>query len=254
MSLKRTWGGRKQMAEQSTILEVKGVDAFYGKIQSLENISLSIEKGQIVCLLGANGAGKTTTLKTILGAVKPQNGTITFNDEVISGKPIVDIVKRGISIVPEGRRIFSKMTVRENLELGAFTQTNARETQREMERVFDIFPRLGERQSQLGITLSGGEQQMLAMGRALMAQPVLILMDEPSMGLAPVLVENVFDNIVKINKEEGVTVFMVEQNANMALQVADYGYLIQNGKMVESNTAENLRNNEMIKKAYLATG
>jgi branched-chain amino acid transport system ATP-binding protein len=242
------------MSENSTILDVKGVDAFYGKIQTLEDISLTIKRGQIVCLLGANGAGKTTTLKTILGAVKPQNGTIMFNNEVISGKSVVEIVKKGISIVPEGRRIFSKMTVRENLELGAFTQNNHKDIQREMERVFDIFPRLGERQSQLGITLSGGEQQMLAIGRALMARPVLMLLDEPSMGLAPILVENVFENIVKINKEEGITVFMVEQNANMALQIADYGYLIQNGRMVESNTAENLSNNEMIKKAYLATG
>jgi len=242
------------MTEKDIILKIEHVDAYYGKIQALEDISLSIERGQIVCLLGANAAGKTTTLKTILGAVKPQNGSIEFNGEVISGLPIVQIVKRGIAIVPEGRRIFGRMTVRENLELGAFTLKDTKEVQGEMERVFEIFPRLAERESQLGATLSGGEQQMLAMGRALVAKPKLILMDEPSMGLAPVLVESVFETIERIKREEAVTVFMVEQNANMALQVADYGYLIQNGIMVESNTAENLRNNEMIRKAYLATG
>jgi branched-chain amino acid transport system ATP-binding protein len=239
---------------EEPMLQVEHVDAYYDKIQALEDISLSIRRGQIVCLLGANAAGKSTTLKTIMGAVKPVNGTIRFNGEQISGLPIVQIVKKGIAIVPEGRRIFTKMTVRENLELGAYSLKNQQEIRQEMERVFEIFPRLAERESQMGATMSGGEQQMLAMGRALMAKPNLILMDEPSMGLAPVLVESVFEIIEKINKEEGVTVFMVEQNANMALQIADYGYLIQNGSIVEANTAENLRNNEMIKKAYLATG
>ncbi len=236
------------------MLQVEHIDAYYDKIQALEDISISIQRGQIVCLLGANAAGKSTTLKTIMGAVKPVSGTIRFNGEKISGLPIVQIVKKGIAIVPEGRRIFTKMTVRENLELGAYSLKNQLDIKQEMERVFEIFPRLAERESQMGATMSGGEQQMLAMGRALMAKPKLILMDEPSMGLAPVLVESVFEIIEKINKEEGVTVFMVEQNANMALQIADYGYLIQNGSIVEANTADSLRNNEMIKKAYLATG
>ncbi|MDR2110578.1 MAG: ABC transporter ATP-binding protein [Spirochaetaceae bacterium] len=242
------------MAEKEIMLAMEDVDVFYGKIQVLYGLSLSIEKGKIVCLLGANGAGKTTILKTILGALRPREGTIKFYDEVISGQPIAGVVKRGIAIVPEGRRIFTKMTVKENLEMGAFTQRDRKKILREMERVFALFPRLRERQNQVGATLSGGEQQMLAMGRALMARPKLILMDEPSMGLAPLLVENLFATIETINKEEGLTVFIVEQNANMALSIADFGYVIQNGNLVVANTAENLRNNEMIRRAYLATG
>jgi branched-chain amino acid transport system ATP-binding protein len=242
------------MAEKGIMLTMEDVDVFYGKIQALYGLSLSIETGKIVCLLGANGAGKTTILKTILGALRPREGTIKFYDEVISGQPIVDIVKRGIAIIPEGRRIFTKMTVKENLEMGAFTQRDRKKILRGMDRVFTLFPRLKERQNQVGATLSGGEQQMLAMGRALMAYPKLILMDEPSMGLAPLLVEHLFTTIEKINKEEGLTVFIVEQNANMALSIADFGYLIQNGNLVVGNTAENLKNNEMIRRAYLATG
>jgi branched-chain amino acid transport system ATP-binding protein len=242
------------MVEKEIMLAMEDVDVFYGKIQVLYGLSLSIEKGKIVCLLGANGAGKTTILKTILGALRPRKGTIKFYDELISGQPIVDIVKRGIAIVPEGRRIFTKMTVKENLEMGAFIQRDRKKILRDMDRVFTLFPRLKERQNQVGATLSGGEQQMLAMGRALMARPKLILMDEPSMGLAPLLVENLFTTIEKINKEEGLTVFIVEQNANMALSIADFGYLIQNGNLVVGNTAENLKNNEMIQRAYLATG
>jgi branched-chain amino acid transport system ATP-binding protein len=242
------------MAEKEIMLTMEDVDVFYGKIQVLYGLSLSIEKGKIVCLLGANGAGKTTILKTILGALRPRKGTIKFYDEVISGQPIVGIVKRGIAIVPEGRRIFTKMTVKENLEMGAFIQRDRKKILRGMDRVFTLFPRLKERQNQVGATLSGGEQQMLAMGRALMAHPKLVLMDEPSMGLAPLLVENLFTTIEQINKEEGLTVFIVEQNANMALSIADFGYLIQNGNLVVGNTAENLKNNEMIRRTYLATG
>lgn len=242
------------MTDSNPVLRIDSVDAYYGKIQALDSISLSIDSGQIVCLLGANGAGKTTTLKTILGSIKPQNGTIRFGSSTISGMATVDIVKMGISIVPEGRRIFGKMTVRENLEMGAYTIRDNSIVARELERVYAIFPRLAERETQIGSTLSGGEQQMLAMGRALMARPLVMLLDEPSMGLAPVLVENVFETIERINREDNVTVFMVEQNANMALQIANFGYLMQNGRIVESDTAENLRDNDLVKKAYLATG
>ena len=239
--------------DSETILALNGVDACYGKFCALHDINISIKKGQLVCLLGSNAAGKTTTLKTILGTVHPSAGTIEFMGQRIDGMPTEKIVGLGISIVPENRRIFPKMTVLENLELGAFLRTDAKGIEMDKEMVFGLFPRLKERVKQYAATLSGGEQQMLATGRALMSNPKLILMDEPSMGLAPVLVDNLFDIIKKINKE-GVTIFMVEQNANMALLIADYGYVLQTGSIALHGTSKELLGNEMMRHAYLATG
>jgi len=235
------------------ILELIDVDVFYGKIQALEDIQVHIEEKELVCLLGGNASGKSTTLKTILGVVKPARGRVEFMGDKISGLPTGKIVQRGVSIVPENRRIFPRLTVLENLELGAYLRNDPRGISQDMERVFNLFPRIKERLKQYGATLSGGEQQMLAMGRALMSRPKLLLMDEPSMGLAPVLVENSFEIIQRVNRE-GVTIFVVEQNANMALSIADRGYVLQLGKIVLHDKAENLLNNEMMKKAYLATG
>ncbi len=235
------------------ILELIDVDVFYGKIQALEDIQVHIEEKELVCLLGGNASGKSTTLKTILGVVKPARGRVEFMGDKISGLPTGKIVQRGVSIVPENRRIFPRLTVLENLELGAYLRNDPGGISQDMERVFNLFPRIKERLKQYGATLSGGEQQMLAMGRALMSRPKLMLMDEPSMGLAPVLVENSFEIIQRVNRE-GVTIFVVEQNANMALSIADRGYVLQLGKIVLHDKAENLLNNEMMKKAYLATG
>ncbi|MBW2000554.1 MAG: ABC transporter ATP-binding protein [Deltaproteobacteria bacterium] len=235
------------------ILKLSEVDAFYGKIQALGDINISIRDKELVCLLGGNASGKSTTLKTILGVVKPSRGKVEFMGERIDGLSTGEIVARGISIVPENRRIFPKLTVLENLELGAYLRKDTEGIARDMERVFELFPRLKERLKQYGATLSGGEQQMLAMGRALMSRPKLLLMDEPSMGLAPILVEGSFEIIQRVN-QEGVTIFMVEQNANMALSIADRGYVLQLGKIVLQDSAENLLNNEMMKRAYLDTG
>jgi branched-chain amino acid transport system ATP-binding protein len=229
------------------------VDAHYGKIQALDDIQVFINAKELVCLLGGNASGKSTTLKTILGVVKPSRGRVEFLGERIDGLPTGKIVARGISIVPENRRIFPKLTVLENLELGAYLRDDTEGISEDMERVFDLFPLLKERLKQYGVTLSGGEQQMLAMGRALMSRPKLLLMDEPSMGLAPILVENSFEIVQRVN-QEGVTIFMVEQNANMALSIADRGYVLQLGKIVLQDEAENLLNIEMMKKAYLDTG
>lgn len=239
--------------DEQPILQLVEVDVHYGRIQALENIHISIGKGELICLLGGNASGKSTTLKAILGVVRPSRGRVEFLGERIDGLPTVKIVSRGISIVPENRRIFPKLTVHENLELGAFLRNAPRAVEEDMDRMFDLFPRLKERLYQYGATLSGGEQQMLATARALMARPKLLLMDEPSMGLAPVLVENSFEIISRINGE-GVTIFVVEQNANMALSIADRGYVLQLGTIVLQDQAENLLNNEMMKQAYLATG
>jgi len=239
--------------ELDTILSIKAMDAHYGKFCALRNIDLAIRKGSLVCLLGSNAAGKTTTLKTILGAVRPSAGSIEFMGERIDQMPTEKIVGMGISIVPENRRIFPKMTVLDNLELGAYLRRDKAGIEKDKEMVFELFPRLKERVKQYAATLSGGEQQMLATGRALMSSPKLMLMDEPSMGLAPVLVDNLFDIIKKINRE-GVTIFMVEQNANMALMIADYGYVLQNGSIALHGTSEFLLGNEMMRHAYLATG
>ncbi|MDP8957335.1 MAG: ABC transporter ATP-binding protein [Actinomycetota bacterium] len=216
----------------------------------LRNVNVQIFSGEIVCLLGGNASGKTTTLKTILGYVPPSEGEIRLDGEVISGLDTTKIVSRGITMVPENRRLFTKMTVKENLELGAYLRKDRHKIHQDMDRVLTIFPRLKERLSQKAGTLSGGEQQMVAMGRALMAEPKVLLMDEPSMGLAPILVEQNFDIIKQVN-DEGTSIFVVEQNANMALSIADRGYVLQTGEIVLSDTAENLLNNPLMREAYL---
>ncbi len=232
------------------MLAVNNIHTYYGNIHALKGISLEVEKGEIVTLIGANGAGKTTTLKTICGLLKPREGNILFQGEDLGKYQAHEIAYKGIAMVPEGRGIFTRLTVTENLEMGAYTRSNPKEIKDNMERVFTLFPRLRERRNQVAGTLSGGEQQMLATGRALMASPTVLLMDEPSMGLAPVLVELIFDTLQRINKE-GVTMLLVEQNALMALSVAHRGYVLQTGEIVLSDTAENLRNNPTVQKAYL---
>ena len=232
------------------LLEVNEIHTYYDKIHALKGISLVVEEGEIVTLIGANGAGKTTTLRAISGLIKPRQGNIKLEGEDIVKYPAHDMVYKGISMVPEGRGIFGKMSVRENLEMGAYSRTDNDGIQKDLEWVFEILPRLKEREKQVAGTLSGGEQQMLATARALMAKPRILLMDEPSMGLAPVLVEAIFDTIEKINKE-GTTILLVEQNATMALSIANRGYVLQTGEIVVSDTAANLRKNEMVQKAYL---
>jgi branched-chain amino acid transport system ATP-binding protein len=232
------------------MLEVDSIDTYYGNIRALKGVSLSVDEGEIVTLIGANGAGKSTTLNTISGLRKPQSGGVYLEGEPIHELPPHVIVAKGISQAPEGRKVFSRLTVMENLEMGAFTRTDRDGIARDLERVFTLFPRLKERASQVGGTLSGGEQQMLSMGRALMAHPRVLLLDEPSMGLAPILVENIFETIQEIN-QEGTTILLVEQNALMALSVANRGYVLQTGEIVLHDTAENLQKNEMVRKAYL---
>ncbi|OAT72257.1 ABC transporter ATP-binding protein [Parageobacillus thermoglucosidasius] len=232
------------------MLKVENIDVFYGNIQALKGVSLEVKEGEIVTLIGANGAGKSTLLKTISGLLKPKQGDILYEGQSIAGKAAQTIVKRGISHVPEGRRVFANMTVEENLELGAFLRKDKHEIQKDFEKVYHLFPRLYERRKQLAGTLSGGEQQMLAMGRALMARPRLLLLDEPSMGLAPLLVKTIFRIIEEINSF-GTTILLVEQNANMALSVADRAYVIESGRVVLSGLAEELNASEQVKKAYL---
>jgi branched-chain amino acid transport system ATP-binding protein len=232
------------------VLEMKDVDASYGPVEVLRDITLDINRGEIVCLLGPNAAGKTTTLKTILGMVKPKKGEVILDGRRIDGDPTQKIVARGVTMVPEGRRLFGKMSVRENLVVGAQLRTDQDKIQKSMDRVLELFPRLKERVGQKAGSLSGGEQQMLAMGRALMADPKVLLMDEPSMGLAPVLVEQVFDIIKEINAL-GTTIFLVEQNAAMALEIAGRGYVLQTGEIVLADTAENLLNSKEVQEAYL---
>ncbi|RMF87286.1 MAG: ABC transporter ATP-binding protein [Nitrospinota bacterium] len=234
------------------MLKLRGVVTYYGRMQVLKGIDLEVQEGEIVCLLGGNASGKTTTMKTILGIVRPTQGSIEFQGQPIHGLPTRRIVELGISPVPESRRIFPRLTVKENLELGAFIRQQRGETsfEEDFERVYQLFPRLKERERQLGGTLSGGEQQMLAMARALMARPRLVLMDEPSMGLAPVLVERVFQIIQEINRQ-GTTILVVEQNANVALSIAHRGYVLQTGQIVMHDQASRLLQSETIRKAYL---
>jgi len=236
------------MASGRPVLEFRNVHTHYGPVHILKDVSLSIYEGQIVCLLGGNASGKTTTLKTVLGMVAPTAGEVLVEGEVVNGWRTARIVARGVSMVPENRRLFKRMTVKENLEIGAYLRTD--DTSADYERILDMFPRLKERLGQRAGTLSGGEQQMVAVGRALMARPRVLLMDEPSMGLAPVLVAQNFDIIRQIN-EAGTTVFVVEQNANMALSIADYGYVLQTGKIVLADTAPNLLANPEMRQAYL---
>lgn len=233
-----------------SMLEVDHIHAFYGQIQALRDVCLQIDKGEIVTLIGANGAGKSTTLRTISGLLHPRQGAIRLNGEELTDLPPHEIVIRGVVQVPEGRRVFARLTVFENLEMGAFASTDRRRTRENLSRVISLFPRLKEREGQIAGTLSGGEQQMLAMGRALMANPRVLLLDEPSMGLAPVLVDSIFGTIRRLHAE-GITLLVVEQNARMALQVADRGYVLQSGAVVLSDSAENLRRNEMVRGAYL---
>lgn len=232
------------------LLEIDDVHSYYGNIHALKGISLFVEKGEIVTLIGGNGAGKSTTLKTISGIVRPRQGTIKLAGEDLADYPAHEIVSKGISQVPEGRGIFARLTVAENLDLGAYIHNDPKQIAEDVERIYEIFPRLKERRKQVAGTMSGGEQQMLAMGRALMARPKLLLLDEPSMGLAPILVEGIFETVQNINKE-GTTVLLVEQNALMALQIAHRGYVIQTGEIVLQDDAKALQNNEMVQKAYL---
>jgi branched-chain amino acid transport system ATP-binding protein len=233
-----------------TMLELTDVHAYYGKIHALKGISLTVEEGEIVTLIGANGAGKSTTLRSISGLLTSRTGSIIFEGEDLSDYRPHEIVYKQIAMVPEGRGVFSRLTVAENLDMGAYSRNDRDGVKADLELVFTLFPRLKERRNQVSGTLSGGEQQMLATGRALMAHPRLLLMDEPSMGLAPVLVESIFETIQLIN-EEGTTILLVEQNAQMALTVADRGYVMQSGEIVLHDTAANLRDNVMVQKAYL---
>jgi branched-chain amino acid transport system ATP-binding protein len=232
------------------MLEVQNVHTYYGNIHALKGISLTVEEGEIVTLIGANGAGKTTTLRTISGLLKPRQGQVFLEGEDLDGYKAHEIVYKGVAMVPEGRGVFAKLTVAENLDMGAYSRDDRAGIADDLERAFTLFPRLKERRNQVAGTLSGGEQQMLATARALMARPRLMLMDEPSMGLAPVLVEDVFDKIREINRE-GTTILLVEQNAHMALQVAGRGYVLQTGEIVLSNSADGLRQDPMVQKAYL---
>ena len=232
------------------MLHVKEIDVYYGAIHALKKLSLDVEQGKIVTLIGANGAGKTTTLKTISGLLRPVSGEVTYKGTDITNVPPEKIVGLGISQVPEGRRVFAPMTVMENLEMGAFLRKDKKEIKQDMEGVYERFPRLKERRKQLAGTLSGGEQQMLAIGRALMARPELMLMDEPSMGLAPLLVKEIFEIIKDINSR-GTTILLVEQNANMALSIAHKAYVVETGEIVLQGSPEQLMKSEEVKKAYL---
>jgi branched-chain amino acid transport system ATP-binding protein len=232
------------------MLEVRDLHTYYGNIHALKGVSLTVEEGEIVTLIGGNGAGKSTTLRTICGAIKPRQGSVRLNGEDLAGLKAHEVVYKRVSMVPEGRGVFARLTVAENLDLGAYTRSDRAGIAQDLERVFGIFPRLKERARQVAGTLSGGEQQMLAIGRALMARPRLLLMDEPSMGLAPILVESIFATIRAIN-QEGTTVLLVEQNALMALSIASRGYVLQTGTIVLEDTAVKLRANEMVRKAYL---
>jgi branched-chain amino acid transport system ATP-binding protein len=233
------------------MLEIKNLAVNYGAIAALHGISLSVPDGQIVTLVGANGAGKTTTLKTISGLLKPASGEIIYDGQNIAGLPPHRIVARGVSQSPEGRMIFANLTVHENLQLGAYLQKDRETIRRELDRVFVLFPRLKERQKQIAGTLSGGEQQMLAIGRALMSRPRLLLLDEPSLGLAPLLVKTIFEKIVEINREQGLTILLVEQNANLALEISHFAYVLETGKVVLQGGSADLRQNPKVKSAYL---
>ena len=232
------------------MLDVEGIHTYYGQIHALRDVSVNVEKGEIVTIIGANGAGKSTMLKTTSGLLKPRKGSIRLNGEELTRLRPHKIVEKGVVQVPEGRRIFGTLTVMENLDMGAFVSTDSQKNKENQDHVLELFPRLKERSKQVAGTLSGGEQQMLAMGRALMANPKVLLLDEPSMGLAPVLVDSIFETIKKLHAE-GTTILLVEQNARIALQVASRGYVLQSGSVVLSDTAENLEQNEMVREAYL---
>jgi branched-chain amino acid transport system ATP-binding protein len=233
------------------MLEIKNINTFYGNIQALHDVSIEVNKGEIITLIGANGAGKTTTLMSISSIVTPKSGEILFEGEQISSMKPDKIVQKGLIHVPEGRHIFPYLTVMENLDLGAYLRKDKENIKKDIEHVFELFPRLKERKNQQGGTLSGGEQQMLAISRALMAKPKLLLLDEPSLGLAPLIVKQIFDIIKRINEEDGTTIFLVEQNANLALKIANRGYVMENGVVTLEDKAENLLTNEEVKKAYL---
>ena len=232
------------------LLEVSGVHTFYGNIEALKGVSLTVEEGEVVTLIGSNGAGKSTTLRSISGLTPPREGSIKFEDTEIGEVPPQEIVQRGISLSPEGRHIFPRMTVRENLDLGAYLRKDRDGIENDRERVYSLFPRLKERERQKGGTMSGGEQQMLAIGRALMANPRLLLLDEPSMGIAPILVERIYETIAEINRQ-GTTILLVEQNANYALDVSKRGYVLETGKIALADDAKKLRENEDVRKTYL---
>ncbi len=232
------------------MLEVADIHTFYGNIEALKGISLEVEEGEIVTLIGSNGAGKSTTLRSISGLSPPREGSIRFEGQEIGEMPPQEIVQLGISQSPEGRKCFQRMTVRENLELGAYLRRDSDGVEKDLQRVFELFPRLEEREKQKAGTMSGGEQQMLAIGRALMAQPRLLLLDEPSMGIAPVLVERIYETIAEIN-DQGTTILLVEQNANFALDVSKRGYVLEVGKVALSNDSESLRHDPEVQKAYL---
>ena len=233
-----------------SLLEVKDLVVSYGGIEALKGISFSVDEGQIVTLIGANGAGKSTTLRAITGIVPVKSGTITYNGENITGMDTQKVVERGIALVPEGRRVFANLTVLENLKIGAYLRKDTAQIQKDIEYIYKLFPRLEERSWQLAGTLSGGEQQMLAMGRALMSKPQLLMLDEPSMGLSPILVDQIFD-IIKELHNAGTTILLVEQNAQMALSIADNAYVLESGKIVLSGTGAELLASEQVKKAYL---
>jgi len=233
------------------MLEVKNLHVCYGVISALQGVSLSVKAGSIITLIGANGAGKSTTLRAISGLVKPRSGEINFNGKNISGLPAHEIVKLGLSHVPEGRMVFANLTVHENLMMGAYLQRDQSIIQQELELVFKTFPRLKERDKQIAGTLSGGEQQMLAIGRALMSKPKFLMMDEPSLGIAPLLVKTIFEKIVEINRSHGITILLVEQNANLALEISHYGYVLETGRIIVQDESSALRQNPQVKSAYL---
>ncbi|MGD9733736.1 MAG: ABC transporter ATP-binding protein [Desulfamplus sp.] len=233
------------------MLKIRNVQAFYGNIQALKDISMDVQEGEIITLIGANGAGKSTTLMTICGVVPARSGDIIFEGQRINNMPTNKIVALGINQVPEGRHIFPYLTVMENLDMGTFLRKDKDGIKQDLEYIFTLFPRLAERKSQAGGTLSGGEQQMLAISRAIMTRPRLLLLDEPSLGLAPIITRQIFDIIKKINRENKTTIFLVEQNANLALKVADRGYVMENGVITMTDTGKNLLSNEAVKKAYL---
>ena len=239
--------------DNALVLELDAIETYYGTIRALRGVSLEVRAGEIVTLLGANGAGKTTTLRSINGLNRPRRGTITFAGQEITTIPAHGIVKLGISQSPEGRKLFPRMTVVENLEMGAFQRSDRTEIKEDMERVFTLFPRLAERRTQKAGTMSGGEQQMCAIGRAMMARPKLLMLDEPSMGLAPILVERIYETIAEINKQ-GTPILLVEQNALMALEVADRGYVLETGSIVLEGPAADLKTNEQVRKTYLGEG
>lgn len=239
------------MTAHNTVLELQNVHTYYGQIEALKGLNMTVNEGEIVALIGGNGAGKTTTLRTISGMMKPKTGTVTYLGQNVTGVPSQNLVGRGMAHVPEGRRIFPQMTVRENLEVGAYTVSDKAAINARIEEGFELFPRLRERESQLGGTMSGGEQQMLAIARALMIAPKVLLLDEPSMGLSPLFVENIFAIIQKLNKERGTTILLVEQNASMALSIAHRAYVLQTGEIKLSGNAQDIARDETVRKAYL---